>query len=191
MLVGYERVSTSEQDTALQLVALRAAGCAHIYEEKKSAVKHRPEFERLLSELKRGDLLVVYKLDRLARSLSHLLSVLERLKSVGAGLRSLTEPIDTSSPAGLFTIQVLGAAAEFERSLILERSAAGRKVAQLAGVHCGRPRTLTAEVEADLVTDWASGLFTFAGLAKRYGVHSATAKRAVYRVFKPGSSSLR
>lgn len=180
MLIGYARVSTHEQDTAMQLSLLKRTGCDLIYQEKKSAVKARPEFERLLSELKQGDILVVYKLDRIARSLSHLLSVLDRLTLVGAGLRSLTEPIDTSSPVGLFTIQVLGAVAQFERALIRERSIAGQVAAYQRGVKLGRRRGSTPEhvVEQMRAMHRCEGV-TYPDVARAFGVHPSTAKRLI------------
>ncbi len=191
MKIGYARVSTLDQQCAMQVVALKRAGCKKIFQEKQSAVKDRPELERLLNVIQKGDLLLVYKLDRLARSLAHLLRILERLQTIGAGLQSLTEPIDATTPAGRMMLQILGSVAEFERSLILERSEAGRRVAMANGIHCGRPRTLPADVEAELVKDYLTGFFTFDGLAHRYGVHPAVVKRAVYRVTKPDSSSLK
>lgn len=180
MIIGYARVSTQEQDTAMQLSFLERAGCDLIYQEKKSAVKARPEFERLLSELKHGDVLVVYKLDRIARSLSHLLSVLERLTAVGAGLRSLTEPIDTSSPAGLFTIQVLGAAAQFERALIRERSIAGQVEAIRRGVRVGgRDKALSESDIARMKKAREESGLSWAELGRRFGVSNTTARRYV------------
>lgn len=190
MLIGYARVSTVDQNSAMQLLALKRAGCRRIFDEKQSAVRQRAELERVLVSLRAGDVLCVYKLDRLARSLSHLLQILERVRAAGACIRSLTEPIDDTTPAGRMMLQVLGSVAEFERSLILERSEAGRRAAKARGVHCGRPRTLPADVEGELVRDWETGFYTFDGLAHRYGVHPATVKRAVYRVHKPGHSSL-
>ena len=178
MLIGYARVSTLEQDTAMQQTQLQRAGCAIIYEEKRSAIKTRPELERALSSLQRGDVLVVYKLDRLARSLSHLLQVLERLDKAGAGLKSLTEPVDTATPSGMFMLQVLGAAAQFERSLIRERAIAGMVEAYRQGKRFGASRKLPPEVIADIKKARDGGL-SWAVLARTYGVCEMTVRRYV------------
>ena len=138
--LGYARVSTEEQDTAAQLDALRAADCAPIYEEHGSgASRARPELARLVAEIRRGDVLVVARLDRLARSVSHLLEVIERLEGVGAHFRSLSDPIDTSTPQGMFSLQVLGAVAQLERALISERTKAGVAAARARGKLPGNP----------------------------------------------------
>ena len=135
-LIGYARVSTEGQDLAPQRAALAAAGCTEIVEETASgADRARPELARLLGRLRRGDVLVVVRLDRLARSLAHLLAVLERLQQAGAHLRSLSDPVDTASPSGRLVVQVIGAIAEFERSLIAERTRAGLAVARYLRGH--------------------------------------------------------
>lgn len=108
MLVGYARVSTADQDTALQRDALARAGVVRVFVESGSGVGPRPQLQRALAALERGSVLVVWKLDRVARSLADLLSILSRLKRVGASIRSLTEPLDTSNPFGEFTFQILG-----------------------------------------------------------------------------------
>lgn len=191
MLVGYARVSTIEQETDLQFDALRRAGVKKIYSEKKGSVSTRPELQRLLANIATGDQLVVYKLDRLARSLSDLLSIIERLSFARCGFRSLTEPIDTGTPAGMLMLQLLGAVAQFERSLIRERSMAGQRAAMDRGTHCGRPRVLEPGIERDIVRLYKSGWYTLSGLAFALDVHESTVKRAVYRVTKPGHSSLK
>lgn len=140
MLVGYARVSTMDQDTALQVDAFGRAGVLRVHQEKLSAVGARPELARLLYTLRRGDTLVVYKVDRLARSLSDLLRLLSRLDELGVEFRSLTEPIDTATPVGRMMLQILGSFAEFEPSMIRERCAAGRAAARARGVRVGRPR---------------------------------------------------
>ena len=118
MLVGYARVSTQDQNTALQMEALGSAGCARIFEDQKTAVVVRPGLMRALYSLRAGDVFVVYKVDRLARSLSDLLRIIDRITAAGASFRSLTEPIDTGTPVGRMMLQLLGAFAEFERSAI-------------------------------------------------------------------------
>ena len=144
MLVGYARVSTQDQDTAMQLDALRALGCSVIYEEKRSGAsrKGRKELDRCLRSLKKGDTLCVYKIDRIARSLFDLLDILHQLEKAGASIKSITEPLDTSNPMGVFMIQILGAVAQLERSMIRERSIAGQQSARERGRIPGRVRSL-------------------------------------------------
>jgi DNA invertase Pin-like site-specific DNA recombinase len=190
-LIGYARVSTNSQDTDMQLRALRRAGVRTIVQEKGSSVGQRPELHRLLGRVEPGTRLVVYKLDRVARSLKDLLGILERLEAAGAGFQSLTEPIDTATPAGRLMLQMLGAVAEFERSLIRERAVAGQRSAMARGVHCGRPRSLDSDVEADIVRFYRTGNYSLDSLADYFGVHPSTVKRAVYRITKPGHSSLK
>lgn len=193
MLIGYARVSTVQQDTALQLDALHRAGVdpQNITQEKRSGTSTRPLLTALLLTLKPGDVLMVYKLDRFARSLIDLLGIISKIEASGATFKSLTESIDTSTPAGRMMLAMLGAFAEFERSIIRERSRAGQQLAIERGVHCGRPRTLQPDTEAQIVQLYESGLHTLDGLAKIFTVHSSTVKRAVYRIKKPNSSSLK
>jgi DNA invertase Pin-like site-specific DNA recombinase len=139
-LVGYARISTEEQSNFAQVTALQAAGCVEIHEEQASGgSRSRPVLTRALQRIGKGDTLVVVRIDRLARSLSHLLEVIERLEGQGAYFRSLQDPIDTASPQGKFTLQVLGAAAEFERALIRERTKAGLASARSQGRIGGNP----------------------------------------------------
>lgn len=137
MLIGYARVSTKEQETYLQIDALGKAGVTKIYQEKASAVSARPQLQKCLASLRPGDVLVVYKMDRIARSLKDLLSILDQISRVGAAIRSLTEPLDTSGPIGTFMVQVLGAVAQLERSIIRERALAGQIAAYNRGVRWG------------------------------------------------------
>lgn len=147
MQYGYARVSTKHQETTLQLDALKAAGVTTIYQEKASSVGHRPQLRELLKQLQPGDVLVFYKLDRVARSLKDLLSILEQVEASGACIRSLTEPLDTTTPMGSFVLQILGAVAQLERSIIRQRSIAGQVSAIKRGVKFGRPPALTPEQE--------------------------------------------
>src|SRR5215469_8784541 len=117
MLLGYLRVSTNHQETVAQVTALKAAGCARIYHEKASGGRwDRPELHRLLDHLRKGDVLVVWKLDRLSRSLRDVVMIMERLTEAKSGFRSVTEAIDTTTPAGRMMMQMVGAFAEFERA---------------------------------------------------------------------------
>lgn len=145
MLVGYARVSTLDQDTSLQMAALDKAGCLRVVQEKMSGVGDRPLLAALLYCLRKGDVLVVYKVDRLARSLADLLRIAERVRALGAHLRSLTEPIDTATPIGRMMFQMLGVFAEFERAVILERARAGIQAARGKGVRFGRPRKIDVD----------------------------------------------
>lgn len=139
-LIGYARVSTEEQQTDAQIDELERAGCASIIQEHGSgASRARPELSRILKEIRSGDVLVVVRLDRLARSVSHLLEVIERLADKGAHFRSLRDPIDTSTPQGMFSLQVLGAVAQLERALISERTKAGIAAAKARGRMPGNP----------------------------------------------------
>ena len=139
-LIGYARVSTDDQDCASQVWELRKAGCTEIVQEYGSgADKHRPALARLLKSIASGDTLVIVRLDRLARSLMHLMELIDVLTRRGAALRSLRDPIDTGSPTGRFSLHILGAAAEFERALIIERTKAGVAAAARAGRMPGHP----------------------------------------------------
>lgn len=139
-LIGYARVSTGEQDTHAQRLELEAAGCSTIVQERGSgASRARPELARLLQTIQPRDILVVVRLDRLARSVSHLLEVIEALERKGAHFRSLHDPIDTSTPQGMFSLQVLGAVAQLERALMAERTKAGMAAAQARGRLPGNP----------------------------------------------------
>ena len=147
MLIGYARVSTEDQDLTLQRAALKDVGCKRVYEEKVTGAKRdRPQLVRMLDQLRAGDVVVVSRLDRLARSTRDLLEIAEQLNEAQAGLRSLHEPwADTTSPAGRMVLTVFAGIAEFERELIRERTHAGRMAAQARGVRFGRPPKLTAD----------------------------------------------
>ena len=139
-MIGYARVSTDEQTNTPQREALKLAGCTEIHEEQASGGdRSRPILTRLLDRVSKGDTLIVVRIDRLARSLSHLLEVIDLIEAKGAHFRSLQDPIDTASPQGKFTLQVLGAAAEFERALIRERTKAGLASARSQGRIGGNP----------------------------------------------------
>src|ERR1700758_1355416 len=148
-LVGYARVSTEEQGTDPQLDELRAAGCTSILEEHASgADRSRPVLARLLRDIRAGETLVVGRLDRLARSVSHLLAVIEQLEATGAHFRSLRDPIDTSTPQGMFSLQVLGAVAQLERALIAQRTKAGLESARARGRVGGNPGLRAGDPDA-------------------------------------------
>ncbi len=178
MKYGYGRVSTVLQDTTLQEDAFKRAGVDVVITEKWSGVGARPRLQQLLSKLKPGDEVVVYKLDRLGRSLQDLLSMLDRIGRSGASFRSLTEPIDTRTPAGMLMYSILGAVAEFERSLIRERVIAGQVAAYRRGVKFGRRKTITPQEEKEI---WARYLLgdRIVHLAADFGYATATIHRVI------------
>ncbi len=178
--IGYARVSTQGQDLEQQRTALGQNGCQRIFEEKVSGAKRdRPELGRLLDHLRPGDVLTVTRLDRLARSTTDLLHIAERLKTIGAGLRSLAEPwADTTSPAGRMVLTIFAGIADFERSLIGERTSAGRAAAKAKGVRFGPKPILTPEQidHARRLIDKGQSVSEVARLLR---VHRATLYRAL------------
>jgi DNA invertase Pin-like site-specific DNA recombinase len=181
MLLGYARVSKSDaQETAPQIRALKEAGCKKLFEEAASGGRwDRPELHRLLDQLRAGDTLVVWKLDRLSRSLKDLLTILEHIDLAGAKFRSVTEAIDTSGPAGRMLMQMLGAFAEFEREMIRERTRAGLREARTNGRVLGRKPKITAEQKKEIVEAVASGRKTSAEIARLFKIHPATVSRVL------------
>lgn len=178
--IGYARVSTQGQDLEQQRIALGKNGCQRIFEEKVSGAKRdRPELGRLLDHLRPGDVLTVTRLDRLARSTTDLLHIAERLKGIGAGLRSLAEPwADTTSPAGRMVLTIFAGIADFERSLIGERTSAGRAAAKAKGVRFGPKPALTSEQITHARRMIEEGQ-SVAEVARLLGVHRATLYRAL------------
>ena len=179
MRVGYARVSTTDQSPELQLEALRRAGCERVFTERASGARDdRPELARVVGDvLRAGDTLVVWKLDRLARSLKMLIATAEDLARRGIGLVSLTESLDTTTPGGTLVFHVFGAIAQFERALIRERTAAGLVEARRRGRKGGRPPAFTT---ADVVAAralMAEGKLPVRDVAKRMGVSVATLYR--------------
>lgn len=146
-LIGYARVSTHDQDPALQLDALRRAGCTRIFEDRgvSGAGAERPGLGQALAYLREGDVLVVWKLDRLGRSMAHLIETVGGLERRGVGLRSLTEAIDTTTPGGRLIFHVFGALGQFERDLIRERTRAGLAAAAARGRKGGRKPVVTPD----------------------------------------------
>ncbi len=180
-LIGYARVSTQGQDLTQQRSALREAGCTRIFEEKVSGAKRdRPELGRLLDHLRADDVVTVTRLDRLARSTRDLLEIAERIKEAGAGLRSLAEPwADTTTPAGRMVLTVFAGMADFERSLIVERTSAGRIAAKARGVRFGPRPSLSAEQIAHARRLIEQDGKPVAETARLFGVHRATLYRAL------------
>ncbi len=180
-LVGYARVSTREQETVMQLAALRAAGVAVVYEEQASAVRHRPVWEQCLAGLRSGDVLVVYKLDRLARSIAHFVAMFDMLKARGVAFRSLTEAFETVTPQGRMYLHLMAVFAEFEREVIRERCVAGQRAARAAGKTWGRRAQVSRDEVAQAVRAWRSGWYTQAVLADMLGVPVGTLRYHIHR----------
>lgn len=179
MRIGYARVSTLDQNPDLQLERLKAAGCERVVIEKASGARaDRPELTRLLRDiLREGDTLVVWKLDRLARSLKQLMDTADDLKRRGIGLVSLTDAIDTASPGGMLVFHMLGAIAEFERALISERTAAGLAEARRKGRVGGRPKGMQPKDVTAARALLADGSLTSKEVAARFDVSKATLYR--------------
>src|SRR5579871_804862 len=187
MLIGYARVSTQDQKPELQLDALKQAGCEEVFVEKASgAQRERPELAAALRHARKGDVLVVWRLDRLARSLSHLIKTVEDLEKRGVGLRSLTDPIDTTTPQGMLVFHIFGAIAEFERSLIRDRTRAGLEAARARGRKGGRPPSLRAKDLPAAKALLSDPSITVAEAATRLGVSPAT----LYRHLPGGRAAL-
>jgi DNA invertase Pin-like site-specific DNA recombinase len=180
-LIGYARISKGDdQSNALQLKALKAAGCKRVFEEAASGGRwDRPELHRMLDQVREGDIVVVWKLDRLSRSLKDLLLILENIDKAGAGFRSVTEHVDTTTPAGRMMMQMLGSFAEFERSMIRERTRAGLAAAKEDGRVGGRPSSLNDKQRREVADAVLSGRKTAADMARLFGVSPATISRVV------------
>ena len=179
MLLGYLRLSKGDdQNPALQRRALCDAGCERFFEEVASGGRwDRPELHHLLDQLRTGDVVVVWKLDRLSRSLKDLLHLMERMEAAGAGFRSLTEAIDTTTPAGRMMMQMVGSFAEFERAMVRERTSAGLAAARAEGRIGGRRPKLTGAQQADITENVLSGRRTAAEMARLYKVSQPTVSR--------------
>jgi len=182
MLIGYARVSTDDQNTKLQIDALKRAGCKSIFEEKASGARaDRPELAKATAIAREGDVLVVWKLDRLGRSLPHLIATIRELADQGVGFRSLTENIDTTSSGGKLVFHLFGALAEFERDIIRERTKAGLAAARVEGRVGGRRRVMTAEDLKLARTLIADPSWTRDAIAAKIGVSHMTVYRELKR----------
>lgn len=178
MLIGYARVSTEDQKLRLQRDALKAAGCERLFREKVSgAARTLPQREKLLDFAREGDVVVVWKLDRLGRSLSDLVAVVNRLKERGVGFKSLQESIDTTTATGRLTFHIFAALAEFERDMIRERTTAGLEAARQRGAAIGRPRALSSEQVQMAEAMMADPNLSTKQIAEQLGVHRSTLYR--------------
>jgi len=178
MNIGYARVSTLDQNLDLQMQSFRKAGCKKIFREKVSgASRERPEFQRMLDQLRNGDTVTVWKLDRLARSTRDLLETTETIREAGARFQSLSEPwANTTTHAGKLIMTVFAGIAEFERDLIRERASVGREVARRRGIHLGRPRKLNPE-QTKLARRLIYEGQSVREIADTFNVHTATIYR--------------
>jgi DNA invertase Pin-like site-specific DNA recombinase len=182
MQIGDARVSSDSQDTAAQVAALKACGCEQIYCETASGGRwDRPELHRVLDRLRKGDVLVVWKLDRLSRSLRDVLMLMEKLAAAEAGFRSVTEAIDTTTAAGRMMMQMVGAFAEFERAMLRERTKAGLENARREGRIGGRHPKLTPQQQAEIIKSVSAGEKTAADAARLFRIHPATVSRLLAR----------
>lgn len=181
MKIGYARVSTQDQNEQLQLDALEKSGCSKVFVDKASGVKtDRPELAKCIEQLRAGDALVVWRLDRLGRSLKHLIEVVEGLKNRGVAFSSLNEGFDTGTNGGKLIFSIFGALAEFERDLISERTRAGLAAARARGRSGGRPKKLTAKQVVMMRSMYESNQHSVADIAKQFGI----SRNAVYMYLK-------
>lgn len=183
MKTGYARVSTGDQNLELQRNALRQAGCDRVYEEKISGVcGNRPALRAATRRLRRGDTLIVWKLDRLGRSLQDLVAILAALERRGISFYSVSDNIDTATPTGKLLFHVTGAMAEFERSLISERTKAGMAAARRAGISLGRPKKLDLVQKCRAKVLSKDGNQSLAATAREMDVSKTTVWRAVQEI---------
>lgn len=178
MILGYARVSTEDQHLDAQLTALEAAGAERVFAEKISGSRReRPELERLINQLRPGDVIVVTKYDRLSRSLQDLLTLVDRIRAAGAGFRSLAEDIDTTTPAGRLVFHVFASIAQFERERIAERTREGLEAARRRGRVGGRPPALSAEQKKEVQRLRDEDRRSIAELARIFRVSPNTIRR--------------
>ena len=191
MRIGYARVSTRDQHLDLQLDALRQAGCERVYEEHQSgSFVSRPQLDEVLRHLRSGDVLVVWRLDRLGRSLSHLIALTRELEGRGVGLVSLQDPVDTTTAQGRLMFTLFAALAEFEREIIRERTQAGLRAARARGHHGGRKPGLdkAAEIKAAAAEAlYREGALTAADIARQLHI----SRKTLYRYLKARNVQLR
>ena len=181
-LIGYARVSTDDQKAELQIDALKAAGCLKVFADKASgSLANRPQLDRMLDQLRPDDVVVVWRLDRLGRSLKNLITLVENLADRGVGFKSLSESIDTTSANGKLFFSVMGALAEFERDLVRERTMAGLAAARARGRVGGRPPVMTPEKVKVARQMYESREYTVEAIAKTLGV----SRKTVYRHLAP------
>jgi len=184
MIFGYARVSKADQqDTTTQVSNLKKAGATKVFEESASGGRwDRPELHRLIDQLREKDVVIVWKLDRLSRSLKDLLHIMEKINNAGAGFKSLTESIDTTTPAGRMMMQMVGSFAEFEREMIRERTKAGLESARQAGRIGGRKPKLTLQQQDEVFNMVSSAQKTASDVARLFQVHPSTVGRIIQKL---------
>lgn len=179
MLIGYARISTDDQNLDAQLDALNAAGAVRIFDDRISgSARHRPELDRMLDQLREGDVVAVTKYDRLARSLRDLLDIVQAIRDRGAGFRSLAEDIDTTTPAGRLVFHVFASIAQFERERISERTREGLEAARRRGRVGGRPPALSVAQKAEVRRMRDDELRPLPEIAQLFRVSVKTVRRA-------------
>lgn len=179
-LVGYARVSTHDQHLDQQITALKDAGCIRIFEEKATGThSDRPQLVSTLDFVREGDVLVVWRLDRLGRSLNHLIATVASLEDQGVGFRSLHENIDTTTSTGRLVFHIFAALAEFERDLIVDRTKAGLEAARARGAKPGRKKALSPDQVTVARQMHASGDYTVDAIAKTLSTSRATIYRSL------------
>lgn len=180
--IGYARVSTAGQTADLQRDALERAGCDRLFVDVASGAKaHRPELDHMMDVLREGDVVVVWRLDRLGRSVQNLVELMNRFQEMGVGFVSLTEALDTTTPGGVLVFNIFAALAQFERDLIRERTSAGLEAARARGRVGGRPAKLDAKQVAEIRRLYDSRTVTVNQIASMMGVGRATVYRALER----------
>lgn len=186
---GYARVSTTGQTADLQRDALERAGCDRLFVDTASGAKaHRPELDRMMELLREGDVVVVWRLDRLGRSVQNLVELMNRFQEMGVGFVSLNEAIDTTTPGGILVFNIFAALAQFERDLIRERTSAGIEAARARGRRGGRPAKLDTKQIAEIRRLYESKTVTVNQIAAMMGVGRATVYRALERENMDGSA---
>jgi DNA invertase Pin-like site-specific DNA recombinase len=179
-LLGYARLGNDRDNLRQARAALRSAGCRCIFEEKGSSGRwDRPELKRLFDRLRKGDTVVVWRLDCLSRSLKDLLPIMMRIAAAGAGFRSIAERINTTTPGGRMMMRMVGALAKFERTMIGVRTIAGLEAARAEGRGAGRPRKLDAATERKIAQNVLSGRNSGAAMARLYNINKGTVSRIV------------
>ncbi len=191
MKIGYARVSTADQNLDLQTDALKQAGCEKIFADHgvSGAKAERPGLDKALDQIRKGDTLVIWKLDRLGRSLSHLLSIVEDLKQRGADFASVQDGFDTASASGKMVFSVIGAMAEYERNLMRERTMAGLAAARARGRMGGRPKTLDDSQVKVVIALANAGKLTIKEICEQVGCSRSTYYRQVAPNFEQESDS--
>ncbi|WP_417521932.1 recombinase family protein [Marinobacter sp.] len=187
MIIGYARVSTNDQNPELQVDALEKAGAEQVFQEKLTGtLRERPELSQCLRTLRKGDILIVWKLDRLARSLKDLVEIVQDLQDRGVGFKSLTESIDTTSSGGRLVFHIFGALAEFERDLIRERTTAGLQAARARGRKGGRKPSMSDSDIKKAIAMLSDPRITKKEVAEHFDVSRTTLNSSLKRV---GSAS--